>query len=93
MSQVWATLTTEDDRMQANVNRTSDGVTHGHQCTVTGHLWLDCLVFVLLGLVLLVGSRRLVVYDVVPSNMRESVAPEDRESAFSTDWVHPDDGS
>ena len=79
--------------MQTELSRDPDGVTHGHQCTVTGHLWLDCLVFVLLGLVLLVGSRRLVVYDVVPSNMRESVAPEDRESASSTDGVLSDDDS
>ena len=73
--------------MQTELNRDPDGVTHGHQCTVTGHLWLDCLVFVLLGLVLLVGSRRLVVYHAVPSNMRESVDPEVRKSASSTDGV------
>ena len=73
--------------MQTELDRDPDGVTQGHQCTVTGHLWLDCLVFVLLGLVLLVGSRRLVVYHAVPSNMRESVAPEVRKSASSTDGV------
>lgn len=38
--------------MQTELSRDPDGVTHRHQCTVTGQLWLDCLVFVLLGLVL-----------------------------------------
>ena len=38
--------------MQTELSRDPDGVTHGHQCTATGHLWLDRPVFLLLGPVL-----------------------------------------